>query len=59
MTRKMFAVCAILALTSSCKNYESNAELKNQVEEFLDTKEIVQNIVEDSRLEEIEKKIKN
>ncbi|ACN93260.1 hemolysin accessory protein (plasmid) [Borreliella finlandensis] len=58
MTRKMFAVYAILAPTSSCKNYESNTELKNQVEEFLDTKEIVQNIVEDSRLEEIEKKIR-
>lgn len=55
MTRKMFVVYAILALTSSCNNYESNVELKNQVEKFLDTKEIVQNVVEDSRLEEIEK----
>ncbi|MBB6213587.1 glutamyl/glutaminyl-tRNA synthetase [Borreliella californiensis] len=57
MTRKMFVVYAILALTSCCKNYESNVELKNQIEEFLNTKEIAQNVVKDSRLEEAEKKI--
>ncbi|OJH14562.1 hypothetical protein ER70_08040 (plasmid) [Borreliella bissettiae] len=59
MTRKMFVVYAILALTSCCKNYESNVELKNQIEEFLNTKEIAQNVVKDSRLEEAEKKFKN
>ncbi len=57
MTRKMFVVYAILALTSCCKNYESNVELKKQIEEFLNTKEIAENVVKDSRLEEAEKKI--
>ncbi len=57
MTRKMFVVYAILALTSCCKNYESNVELKKQIEEFLNTKEIAHNVVKDSRLEEAEKKI--
>ncbi|MGF7102284.1 hypothetical protein [Borreliella kurtenbachii] len=42
MSKKMFIICVVLAMISSCKNYASGEDLKQnlkeQVEGFLDTK---------------------
>ncbi len=42
MNKKMFIICAVFALISSCKNYASVEDLKQNVKEqvkgFLDTK---------------------
>lgn len=63
MNKKVFIICAIFALISSCKNYASSEDLKNleqnvkgKVKGFLDTKERI--VSDDPTVYEIAEKLK-